>query len=148
MLKIEGNNQDNVDVIISLMQTDQIRKRLESEHYENSLEAIGFSIFEQQQSLTLGPQPIEARLDSSGVFLHRREINKKISLSLQRGNSSSSYLLVVSVFDKDVPLRYVLRIFHHSTDDDDVVVRITRVPSQQKRHQSRRTIKSNTCLIV
>lgn len=104
------------------MQTEQTRKRMESDgSYENSLEPIGFALFEvvdreiaQQLIINNEENDAKPQLDdtscrkiaSTGIYLYKREINKKISFS-----KSGTFLLIPSVFDKDVPLKYLLRIF-------------------------------------
>lgn len=110
------------------MQCDQIRKRLESDDggYENSVEPIGFSLFSILANNDHLPRPFRARklvaqvdsnscqrIASSGIYLYKREINKKISLE------PGSYVLVPSVFDKDVSLRYVLRVFYYTPNDSE-----------------------------
>lgn len=43
--------------------------------------------------------------------MYKREINKTMTLE------PGEYVLVVSVFDKDVELKYVLRVFYENDDD-------------------------------
>ena len=43
--------------------------------------------------------------------MYKREINKTMTLE------PGEYVLVVSVFDKDVELKYILRVFYENDDD-------------------------------
>lgn len=118
-------NKDQNKLIVSLIQTEQVRKRMESDDgsYENSVEPIGFSLFsitsdnndQQQFPKSFNPNLCQ-RIDTSGIYLYKREVNKEVLL-----NTNANYVLIVSLFDKDVSLKYVLRIFHQSSQRISII---------------------------
>lgn len=131
------------EVIISLIQSDQVRKRMESDDgaYENSVEPIGFSLFSIPNRImdlfAIGPDTCQ-RIESSGIYLYKREVNKKVYLN------AGTYLLIPSVFDKDISMDYVLRIFYFTSKAQTVKIQILE-KSIKKPNKPR---ESSICTII
>jgi hypothetical protein len=95
------------------MQTDTINKRIEKDgSYSNSIEPIAFSVFKINDTTFDINQTKSKYKDSelkeiftAGNYLVFREVSKK--LNLQEGN----YIIIPSMFDKDVGNKFILRIF-------------------------------------
>lgn len=113
LIKIDENTS-SATIIVSLVQTSQIKKRLETDgSYERSNEPVSFSIFsikdqnfinKSNRKISLNPYLLE-RINSTGLYTYQRQITKLISLN------PGYYLIIPSTFDKDVSIDFVLRVF-------------------------------------
>jgi hypothetical protein len=107
-------------LIVSLTQTDQIRRRIESDgSYESSNEPIAFHLFrildeafldefhsrqQNKPDLYEFNDDLTVKVASTGIYLYERDINKLCVLD------SGCYIIVPSTFDADVTMNFLLRI--------------------------------------
>lgn len=116
-LKLENNIDDKVSIIVSLMQTEQTRKRAETNgQYIESNEALYFSIYsitdptsnnrrDSNKFLSNGLEEVA----SSGLYLYQREVCRRFDLP------AGDYVIIPSLFEKDKRMKFVLRVFMEST---------------------------------
>lgn len=114
------------------MQKEQVRKRLETDGtFENSNEPIAFYVYKIKDSSQIlfcnqfdlsnirFNDDLVVKVFSSGTYLYRRELTRFISL-----NSDACYLIVPSIFDKDVTMKYLLRIYFSVESNSDLPIKI------------------------
>ena len=97
------------------MQTEQVRRRLEfNNEYSDSNVPISFSVYriKNEHSSLNSPRDlkkyaksdlVEVYYDSS--YVGQREISKRLSLE------PGGYVIMPSLFEKDVAMKFLLRIF-------------------------------------
>ena len=105
------NSNKKISMIISLMQTEQIRKRLDNKGiFESSNEAIAFSIHRPKKRKNDKKYSFNEmeEIQSTGVYLAQREVTKRIDLL------AGSYIVRPSIFDPKSGLKFFLRVLIES----------------------------------
>lgn len=121
-----SRDDDKISLIISLIQTEQVRKRAETNgSYENSNEPISFRIY-QVSVKSLVSRYSENQLTEVGnlnIYLAEKEVSKRFDLP------PGDYVIIPSLFEKDKPMQFVLRLFmesssHLSTDKSGIAAQL------------------------
>jgi hypothetical protein len=116
------NTNEKCSVIISLLQTEQARKRRETNGtYESSFEAMLFSVYSikkpkshsynrkySDQELT----PLESsnKTAANPTYEFARDFTRRYDID------PGQYIIIPSLFSKDCPMKYLLRFFIESTN--------------------------------
>ena len=114
--KIRSNQ--NVSVIISLLQTETVRKRQETDgSYENAFEALSFRIY----SIRAGEKPDSKNryaaqslelVDKISSYIYQRDVTQRFDLK------PNTYVLIPSLFDRNKNMKYILRYFHELDESE------------------------------
>ena len=117
------NTTDKCSVIISLLQTEQTRKRRETNGtYESSFEAMLFSVFSVKRpkknsdkskysDRELTPlESITSGSSNSPTYEFARDFTRRYELT------PGQYIVMPSLFEKDSQMKYLLRLFVESTN--------------------------------
>lgn len=108
-LKLENDQDDLVSIIVSLIHKDQVKRRLERDgSYENSNEPLNCSVYKKKNGVGSKKKYIYSDLEEvySGVFyLSQRELSFKLDLE------PGEYVLIPSLFTKNLEGSYLLRVF-------------------------------------
>ena len=172
LLNLSSNNKaDNkVSLIISLMQTEQVRKRTETDGtYANSNEPMAFAIyFINEKNLNikiLNNQKFTnhelKKVGASGEYQMQREVTKRFDLA------AGSYVIIPSLSRKNKRMKFILRVYVEGDHADNLDVhgsgldrliseslipkekkKKTKEPKELKYGEINDMNKSNTCLIV
>lgn len=126
-LHIDSNSSGKkISVIVSLMQTEQMRlKDKNGGIFEQSNEALGFSVYLivdtnqaiVQKKINQGYKFKEQELDeccTSGAYRITREVSKRFLLG------PGNYVIIPSLFDRDVPMKFLMRVFTKSNANSSV----------------------------
>ena len=111
----QNKANSELSIVISLMQTESVRKRTETNgQFEDSFEDLSFRIYEVKS----GADEL-AKYDSSQLtevaklpyYLAAREVTKRIRLR------PGKYVIIPSLFEKNVNMKFLLRVFYESLDE-------------------------------
>lgn len=108
-LKLQ-NDQDNlVSIIVSLIQKDQVKNRLEKDgSYEKSNEPFNCTVYRKKNGVGTKKKYIYSDLEevySNDLYLSQRELSFKLDLE------PGEHVLIPSLFTKNREGSYVLRVF-------------------------------------
>lgn len=127
-LNVENNNDDKVTLVVSLIQTEQVRKRAETDGtYKNSNEALYFAIYKvknpnetmKTKSKKYSSKDLE-EVGNSETYLYQRETCKRFELP------PGDYVIIPSTFDRDVRMKFLLRVFVESGVSDIQVTELNK----------------------
>ena len=123
-LKPENDFDSNCSVIISLMQTESVRRRAEIDGtYESSNEAISFEVYKiradtrGERIKKFKPDELE-KVFSRKSYINQRAITERMSFPI------GDYVIIPSTFDGNVDLKFMLRVFIESTVEKKVNLQI------------------------
>ena len=107
-----------ISVIISLLQTESARKRLENDGtYEKSMEAISYKIY----SIRSGEKPDPnnkysanslEKIDQISSYYYQRDVTKRFELN------PGTYVLIPSMFEKNKNMKFLLRYFYEAESSE------------------------------
>jgi hypothetical protein len=111
-------NQDTTSLIVSLMQTDSFKRRLQSaDPTDRCLEAICFKIFLIKE----GTNPNENNIyndesleyiDRASHYCHYRDVSERFELK------PNSYIIIPSLYEKNLKAKFLLRCFYETESSE------------------------------
>lgn len=122
-LKLENDVDDKCSMIIDLMQTETVKRKLLKQKKE---EALGFSVFKikdesiVKKNISENKKIKESQLESIasfGTYLYSRQVCRRFDLP------PGEYVVIPSTFDKDVDMKFLMRIFTEGALKDKVSVK-------------------------
>lgn len=108
-------NNGEISVVVSLMQTESMRLRAESNgQFGSSFEGLAFRIYAINNGAKPGnnglyEQKMLTEVSGIGVYSRTREVSKRSSLR------PGTYVIIPSLFDKDKNMKFVIRIFYETS---------------------------------
>jgi hypothetical protein len=100
------------------MQTESVRKRIESKgNYGNTFESLSFRIYSLKSDAgsaqdTKYDAKMLIEVENLPYYLASREVTKRFSLK------PGKYVIIPSMFEKNVNMKFLLRVFYESLNDD------------------------------
>lgn len=132
-LTLENEVDDKCSLIIDLMQTETVkRKLLKSKKKEEALSYSVYRIKDQsiaQQYISENKKFSQSQLESVGTlpnYLYARQVCRRFDLP------EGDYVVIPSTFDKDVDMKFLLRIFTEGAVKDKVKVNILNKNKKKK----------------
>lgn len=133
-MNLEDKTDNKVSIIVELMQTELVKRRLLR---IKGKEALSFSIYriktkdgKEKNRIKNGKKFEGKQLEwvaKMTTYLYARQVCRRFNLP------AGDYVIIPSCFDKDIDMKFLLRVFMEGAQSDSV--KITNLKKQKKKEE-------------